>query len=50
LSGADWPNASSSRQFIGRIAAQRNEVGYLLGVDAISLAHLFGPDVREFRP
>jgi hypothetical protein len=48
LSGAYWPNPGSSWQFIGRIAAQRDEVGYLFRIGAISLADLFGPDAREF--
>ena len=48
MGGAYWSNPSSSWQFIGRITAQRDEVGHLFRIDAISLADLFGPDAREF--
>ena len=40
-------NAGGSWQFIRRIAAQRDEVGYLFRIDAISLPNLFGPDARK---
>ena len=32
---------------VGRVAAQRDEVRHLLGLDAVALAHLGGPDPRE---
>jgi hypothetical protein len=44
------PNATSSRQFIGRIAAERNEVGYLFRIHAISLTDIFGLHAQFRRP
>ena len=32
---------------VGRVAAQRDEVRHLLGLDAVALAHLGRPDARE---
>jgi hypothetical protein len=48
LSGAYWPNPGGSWQFIRRIAAQRDEIGCLFRIDAISLPDLLGPDARNF--
>ena len=43
-----WPNPGSARQFVGRIAAERNEVRYLFWVDSISLPDLFRTDARNW--
>ena len=45
--GAERTDARRSRQFVGRIAAQRDEVRYLLRLDAVALAHLLRPDPRH---
>src|SRR5262249_18060885 len=37
-----------ARQFVGRVATQRNEVGYLFWIDTVSPPNLFGPDARNF--
>ncbi|MGZ8367493.1 MAG: hypothetical protein ACXWVK_02005, partial [Rhodoplanes sp.] len=36
-----------ARQFVGRIAAQRDEIRHLLGIDAVSRADLGGTDARH---
>ena len=41
------PDAAGARQLVGRVAAQRDQVGHLLGVDAVALAHLVRADARE---
>ena len=40
-------DALRARELVGRVAAQGDEVRHLLGLDAVSLAHLAGPDPRE---
>src|SRR6516162_9642738 len=47
--GAERADARRSRQFVGRIAAQRDEVRYLFRLDAVALAHCSGP-IRAISP
>ena len=48
VGSAFWTDPGGAGQFIGRIAAKRDEVGYLFRVDAVSLPDLFGADARDF--
>ena len=48
LSGAFWSNSGSTRQFVGGITAERNEVRHLVWIDAISLPDLFRANARYF--
>ena len=41
------PMPARAGQLVGRVAAQRDQVRHLLGVDAVALAHLGGADPRE---
>ena len=41
------PDARRAREPVGGIAAQRDEVRHLLGLDAVALAHLGRADARE---
>ena len=43
--GALLADALGAGQAVGGIAAQRDEVGHLLGLDAVALAHLRRPDL-----
>ena len=40
-------DATRAGDLVRRVAAQRDEVGHLLGIDAVALAHLGRPDARE---
>src|SRR5262249_10557129 len=40
-------DARRARQLVGRIAAQRDEIRHLFGLDAIALAHLIRPNPRQ---
>jgi hypothetical protein len=42
------PNPARAWQFVGWITAERNKVGNLLRIDAISLPDLLGTDARNF--
>ena len=44
-----WSNPGGGRQFVGRIAAERNEVRHPLRIDAISPPNLFGSHVARNR-
>jgi hypothetical protein len=46
--GALWPNPCSGGQFVGWIAAKRDEIRDLLRVNPIPLPDLIGPDARDF--
>ena len=48
VAGGLRADALGARQPVGRVAAQRDEVGNLLGLDAVALAHLGRPD--DLRP
>jgi hypothetical protein len=50
LSGAFWSGTGGTRQFVGRIAAQRNEIQHLVWIDAIPLPDPFGPNAWDFPP
>ena len=41
------PDAFRARQLVGRVAAERDEVGHLLRLDAVALAHLGRTDARD---
>ena len=40
-------DAARARDLVGRVAAERDEVGHLLRLDAVALAHLGRPDARQ---
>jgi hypothetical protein len=50
LSGSFRTFSDSARQFVGRIAVERNEVRHLLGINAIPLLDLFRLDARDSPP
>ena len=41
-------DAGRARQFVRRVAAERDKVRHLLWINAISFPNLFRPDEREF--
>ena len=43
------PTPARAGDPVGRVAAQRDEVGHLLGLDAVALAHLRRPDPQRTR-
>ena len=47
MSSPNWSNPGGSWQFIRRITPQRDEVGYLFRIDAISLPNVFRPNTRQ---
>ncbi len=44
LRGPLRPHAGRARELVGRVAAERDEVRHLLGLDAVALPHLVGAD------
>ena len=47
LGGALRTDARRARELVGGVTPERDEVGHLLGLDAVALAHLRGPDAHE---